>query len=165
MFFWFVGTAVVTVGFVFRDAAFDYRLLLVGSVLPIGDVVTGGVGPLHSLTVTVGLLAVVMLATSGRTPRRRLLLGLPIGMLLHLVFDAAWTQTDVFWWPFTGTALPDEPVPFLRRGAWSLLLEAVGVVICVWLWRANDLGNPARRHQFLRDGRLTVATPPAREHR
>ena len=33
MLFWFVGTAVVAVWFVFRDPAFDYRLLIVGSLL------------------------------------------------------------------------------------------------------------------------------------
>ena len=34
MLLWFLGTAVLTVWFVFRDPAFDYRLLLVGAVLP-----------------------------------------------------------------------------------------------------------------------------------
>ena len=78
MFFWFIGTAVVTVGFVFRDPRFDYRLLVVGSVLPIVDVVFGGARALHSITVSIALLVVVMLATAGRRPIRRLLLGVPI---------------------------------------------------------------------------------------
>ena len=42
MFFWFIATAVITIGFVFRDPTFDNRLLIVGSVLPIGDALFGG---------------------------------------------------------------------------------------------------------------------------
>ena len=42
MFFWFVGTAIITVGVVFRDPRFDYRLLIVGSVIPIADGLLGG---------------------------------------------------------------------------------------------------------------------------
>ena len=60
MFFWFIGTAVVTVGVVFRAPRFDYRLLIVGSVLPIADGVVGGARALHSVTVSVGLLAALM---------------------------------------------------------------------------------------------------------
>ena len=37
MFLWFVATAIVSVWFVFRDPRFDYRLLIVGSVLPLAD--------------------------------------------------------------------------------------------------------------------------------
>ena len=60
MFFWFIGTAIVTIGLVFRDPRFDYRLLIVGSVIPIGDGLLGAARPLHSLTVSVLLLAVIV---------------------------------------------------------------------------------------------------------
>ena len=46
--------------------AFDYRLLLVGSVLPLADAVTGGVWVMHSITFSVALVVVVMVATIGR---------------------------------------------------------------------------------------------------
>ena len=155
MFFWFIATAILTVGLVFRDPRFDYRLVVVGSVLPILDgLVFGGVGPLHSVTVSVALLAIVMIATSGRRPIRKLLLGLPIGMILHLVFDAAWNDTDTFWWPFTGWGFDDTSIPVVDRGWWSVPLEAIGVALCVWLWRHNGLGAAARRRRFLADGHL-----------
>jgi hypothetical protein len=154
VFFWFIGTAVVAVGFVFRDPAFDYRLLIVGSVLPIGDGLFGGARALHSVTVSVALLAVLMAATIGRRPERKFLLGLPIGMLLHLVFDGAWADTKVFWWPFTGLAFSDAPLPVTDRGPWSLAMEAVGIALCWWLFRANDLGKSENRRRFVRDGRL-----------
>jgi membrane-bound metal-dependent hydrolase YbcI (DUF457 family) len=154
VFFWFIGTAVVAVGFVFRDPTFDYRLLIVGSVLPIADGFFGGARALHSLTVSVLLLAVLMLATTGRRSLRKLLLGLPIGMILHLVFGGAWTDTDVFWWPFTGVDFGDAPLPLADHLPVSLVLEVVGVAICWWLVRANALQLAANRRQFLHDGRL-----------
>jgi membrane-bound metal-dependent hydrolase YbcI (DUF457 family) len=154
MFFWFIGTAVITVGLVFRDPRFDYRLLIVGSVLPIGDGLLGGARMLHTLTLCVVLLAVLMIATRGRKPIRKMLLGLPIGMILHLVFDGAWNNTEVFWWPFFGWSFDDSPLPELDRGWWSVLLEVMGVALCVWLWRHNSLGDPARRAKFRHDGQL-----------
>jgi len=157
MFFWFIGTAILAVGFVFRDPSFDYRLLIVGSVVPLLDGVFGGARALHSITVSIGLLAVLMLATSGRKPIRKMLLGLPIGMFLHLVFDGAWNNTDVFWWPFTGVGFEDDPFPIIDRGMISFALEAVGIGLCAWLWRINGLGNESHRVAFRQTGVLIAA--------
>jgi hypothetical protein len=157
VFFWFVSTAVLTVWFVFRDPRFDYRLLIVGSVLPDLDGLFGGAGVMHSVLFSVLLLAAVMVGTAGRKPVRRLLLGLPIGTFLHLVFDGAWTDTHVFWWPFGGTDLGDAPLPSVGRGAWSLLLEAIGVALSVWIWRRAQLGGRSRRAAFWHEGRLDLA--------
>lgn len=154
MFLWFIGTAVVTVGIVFRDPRFDYRLLVVGSVLPLLDGALAGTRALHSVTVSVGLLALVMAATAGRRPIRKLLLGLPIGMILHLVFDGSWNNTEVFWWPLFGVSFDDSPLPVIDRGWWGVPLEVVGAAVCVWLWRHNGLSERTRRAEFLRDGRL-----------
>ena len=159
MFFWFIGTAIVAVWYVFRDPRFDYRLLVVGSVLPLGDAAFApGDGPgmrwMHSLAFSVGLLVVVMAVTAGRKPRRKLLLGLPIGTFLHLVFDGAWATTDVFWWPFGGWSLAGHRLPEVQRGWLSILLEAAGIAIVVWIWRRDRLAEPARRRELLRNGRL-----------
>lgn len=73
MLFWFLGTALVTVWYVFTDPRFDYRLLLVGALLPdLIDVPSGQARWAHSLTVAVGMLAAVMLVTAGLKPIRRL---------------------------------------------------------------------------------------------
>lgn len=156
MFFWFIATSVLTIGSVFRDPRFDYRLLALGSVLPLLDGVTGGAWVLHSLVFSVVLLIVLMLATSGRRPIRRMLLGLPIGMILHLVFDGAWGDTEVFWWPFFGWSFDGADLPELARGWWSVALEAAGVVLGVRLWRRNAFADRERRRAFVRDGRLAV---------
>lgn len=158
MFAWFIATAVISVAVVFRDPAFDYRMLVVGSVVPLSDGVFGGARALHSLTVSVALLVLVVLATAGRKPSRKFWLGLPIGMILHLAFDGAWSMTEVFWWPFFGWSFDGAELPEVARGWWSLVLELIGVALCVWLWRRNSLGERARRRAFLADGRLD-ATP------
>ncbi len=158
MFFWFIATAVITIALVFRDPRFDYRLLIVGSVAPLLDGLFGGARVLHSVTFSVALLALVVVATAGRKPSRKLLLGLPIGMILHLVFDGAWGNTEVFWWPFFGWSFHDAELPEVARGAWSLVLEAIGIALCAWLWRRNSIGRSERRRAFLADGHLD-ATP------
>jgi hypothetical protein len=156
MFLWFVGTAILAVWFVFRDPRFDYRLLVVGSVLPLVDALFGGARVMHTLVFSLALLIAVMLLTVGRRPARRLWLGLAIGTLLHLVFDGAWTNTDVFWWPFGGWSFEDARLPEAARGWWNIPLELAGLAILVWVWRRSHLEDPARRRRFLRDGRLFV---------
>ncbi|MCU0261338.1 MAG: hypothetical protein MUE78_09990 [Ilumatobacteraceae bacterium] len=158
MLLWFVGTAVLTIAWVFRDPRFDYRLLVVGSVLPqVVDVWTGGAWVMHSLLAPIVTLVVVMLATIGRRQLRRTLLGLPIGMLLYLVFSGAWANEDVFWWPFTGTGFDGDPLPAASRGWWTLVLEAAGLGLCVFIWRTARLGDPERRAWFRRTGQLDLA--------
>lgn len=156
MLFWFLGTALVSVWYVFTDPRFDYRLLLLGALAPdLVDVPFGHARWAHSLTVAVGTLAVVMLVTAGRKPVRRLLLGLPIGMLLHLVFDGAFASTKVFWWPFSGS-WGAVRVPSLERAWWlDLLMEVAGLALLRWAWRRFGLADRDRRTQFFRHGTLS----------
>lgn len=154
MFAWFVGTALLAVWYVFRDPAFDYRLLVVGSVLPELDGLAGGARVMHSVVFSVVLLFGVMAVTNRSTARRRLLLGLPIGTFLHLVFDGAWANTTVFWWPFGGRSFDNAALPSVARGWWSVVLEAIGVVMVVAVWRRAGLRDPAPRRHALRTGQL-----------
>lgn len=157
MLLWFLGSAVVAVWFVFRDPAFDYRLLLVGAVLPaVVDAPFGGARVLHSVTFSVALLAVLMLATPGRKPIRKMLLGLPVGTLLHLVFTGAWTDTTVFWWPFGGFGFDDAPHPVWERGWWNVPLELVGLGLCWWIVQRAELRDPERRALFRTTGQLRL---------
>jgi len=159
MFLWFIGTAVVSVWYVFRDPRFDYRLLAVGSILPdVIDLPGRHAHWAHSLTVSVGTLIVVMLVTAGRKPIRRLLLALPIGMLMHLVWDGTFASTKVFWWPFAGS-LGSVRVPSLQRGWLSVAFEAAGALLLAWMWRRCDLADPERREALLRHGLLMQPAP------
>jgi len=155
MFFWFIGTSVVAVWFVFHDARFDYRLLLVGAVVAdLIDAPLGGARVLHSVTGSVAVLVVVMAVTAGRRPIRKRLLAIPIGTFLHLIFDGAFGNTKVFWWPFGGLGFGDAPLPSWDRGAVSIVLELLGLLMCAWAVRHFGLHDRARRQRFWRTGVL-----------
>ena len=72
---------------------------------------------LHALAGAAAALAIVMLAARGRRVVQRRWLGVPIGMLLHLVLDGAWADADAFWWPFLGVEWSTAELPELGRGA------------------------------------------------
>lgn len=160
MLIWYVATAAVGVWAVFDSPAIDYRFVMLGAVLPVGEVVLGRPGPLHSLVTAVGVLAVVMLATQQRRLVRRRWLGIPIGLFCHLVFSGAWADTDAFWWPLFGLGLSDQRPPELARGALTVVLELAGVAIVVWWARRVGLDEQVNRVEFRASGRLPRTTTP-----
>ncbi|MGQ0520853.1 MAG: hypothetical protein ACT4PX_06865 [Actinomycetota bacterium] len=156
MLLWFAGCSLLAVWQVFRDPAIDYRLVVAGAVAPdIVDVVLGGPRLLHTLAASVLLLVGVMLGTRGRRGARRRLLALPIGTFLHLVLDAMWARTPVFWWPAFGLSFAGGELPSLSRPpALVVAQELVGAAALYWWWRRFRLFEPERRRAFLRTGRL-----------
>ena len=154
MLLWFVGPSVVLVWLVFQSPALDVRTVAAGALVPWLDGVSGGAWVLHTLVGAAAALAVVMLLTRRRRVLRRRLLGIPIGMFLHLVLDGAWADANLFWWPFLGGSLDAELPELARSAATVVLLEAAGVAALVWLWRTFSLGDVARRAELLRTGRL-----------
>lgn len=163
MILWFVGVSFVFVWWVFRSPALDYRLVMLGSVLPLGEVVLGGPRWLHALIAPVALMGVLMLATQRRRLVRRRWIGLPIGMMMHLVLDGIWARPTVFWAPFLSIDFGGEGLPeFGRPIGVGLLLEAIGVVCLVWAWRAFGFSDRSTRDRFLRTGHLdrAVVSPP-----
>ena len=161
MFFWFVGTACAAVWFVFRDDRFDYRVLVLGALLPdIVDGAWGGARAMHSVVASAVVLVAVMVATSRGTDTRRRWLALPIGMFLHLVFDGAFADAVTFWWPMSGLSLSDAPLPSIERGLLNIPLELVGLVLVVWLARSHGLVDRAALRGFARTGRLAHRPDP-----
>lgn len=158
MLLWFAVLSVVLVAIVFRSPGLDYRAVIIGALLPVGELVAGGPKVLHSLLGAVAVLAVVMLATRRRRLLRRRLLGIPIGMMAHLVLDGAFMVTDVFLWPFTGTAFADQQIPEVEHLGLSLVLEVVAIGVAVWAWRLFGLEDPAARSRFWHEGRLDLPT-------
>ena len=155
MLLWFVGGSLVIAWLVFHDPAIDYRVLLLGAVLPdLVDPFFGGARVLHSVTFSIVLLVAVMLATIGHRAARRRWLFLPIGTFLHLVLDGAFTRTKVFWWPFAGGSFGDAPLPSIERGWWNVMLELAGLVAILWFVRRFDLTDRGRWRTFVRTGRL-----------
>ena len=133
MFFWFIGTAVATIWFVFHDKKFAYRLVVAGALAPdVIEVFLGHAGPLHSLVTMVAIMAAVMLITYGRKKSRSKMLAFVIGMFLHLVFDGAFTNTKMFWWPISGLQFGDYVLPVFDRGLINIPLEIIGVLLILW---------------------------------
>jgi len=154
MILWFAVTSVVLVAVVFRSGAVDYRTVAIGALLPWVDALLGGPRVLHSVLGVVAVLGVVMLATRGRRLVRRRLLGLPIGLLCHLVLDGSFTTTRAFWWPAFGLDFAPGQIPELRHLGLSLVLEAAGLALGWWAWRLFGLDRPEARDRFRREGRL-----------
>lgn len=153
MLIWFAAGSVAIVWVIFRSPAVDYRVVALGSVLALVEVPIG-VGPFQTLMLSVVALALAMGLTIGQRLRRRRWLGIPIGMFLHLVLDASWSDQSVFWWPFGGWGFPDVSAPVIQRGIWSLLLELVGCMVALWLWGEFGLDDPERRRRLWRTGQL-----------
>ena len=155
MLLWFIGPSILIVWGVFRSPGADYRVVALGSVIPLLEVPFGQPRLLHSLLGAALAMVVVMVGARGKRLVQRRWLGLPIGMLLHLVLDGAWADTQAFWWPALGTAWSTAELPVLGRGlALNIVFELVGLAACWWGWRRFRLGEPERRQLFLQSGRV-----------
>lgn len=157
MVLWYIGLSVLAVHYIFRSSGIDYRLVAVGSLLPlVVDLPLQRLAYGHTLTAGVALLLVVMVGTIGR-PRllRRRLLCLPIGYLCGLALSGAWAAGDLFWWPFTGGTISHEPL--LPPIGIVALEEVAGLAACAWIVVRFRLTDAGERSAFLHTGRLREA--------
>ena len=84
-----------------------------------------------------------MLATQKRRLVRRRWIGLPIGMMMHLVLDGIWARAEVFWWPFFGVDFGDGGLPELGHSfGVTVLFELVGAGLPGVGWQALRLRRP-----------------------
>ena len=159
MLFWFAACGVVAVALVFDSGGVDYRIVAVGSVLPLAENLTGSPWVLHTLAGSVVLLAAVMALTAGRGRRlrRRRWIGLPIGTLVFLVASGAWSRTALFWWPLGGGGGVGRgsPPELDRSLAVIAAMELAGLAGLAWTAHRYGLSDPDRRRTFLYTGRLT----------
>jgi hypothetical protein len=154
MFVWFAAMSSLVVLVVFSSTSVDHRFVMAGAVLPVFEVFIAGPWVAHTLLGAVIVLVVVVIATRGRRLVARRLVGLPIGMALHLVLDGSWTNAKLFWWPaLGGSPLGGSRVPEFDRLGLSLVLEAIGIGVAVWLYRRAGLTDVAARDRFVRTGR------------
>jgi hypothetical protein len=159
MFLWYVCLSIAGVALVFQSRGIDYRLIAVGSLLPLVlDIPFGYRAYGYTLLFAVAMLAVVMLATIGR-PRllRRRLLCLPIGVFAGLVLSGAFSNSELFWWPFLGTSFVHDAL--LPSTWWVVGEELVGLAVGWFLVGMYDLYLPEPRREFLQTGRLTASSP------
>lgn len=154
MLIWFLVAAPFLVAEIFRSPLVDYRLVALGAVLPVTEVAIGRPFVLHTLAAPVLVMAVTMLTTMGRRLLRRRLLGLSIGLFLHLVLDGAWSVAHLFWWPVFGFSFAGLDVPEASSLGWRLVLELAGVALGFVAWRRHGLDDPVARQRLVRTGHL-----------
>ena len=170
MLFWHAGATVAIARNVFRDPKMDLRFLILGAWLP--DLIDTPIGlamwPVfenvrlitHTLLVSALVMVGVLLATRRGRPRRRWM-AVAVGMLLHLVLDAMWTQPETLWWPLLGVEFASSGFAavgdylrdlFTNPVMWAG--EAIGLLYLVVLaWRSN-MADPAARKEFVTTGRV-----------
>ena len=155
MLLWFVVAAPILVAEIFRSPMVDFRMVVLGAILPLSELVLGSPSVLHTLAGSVGALFAVMAVTTNRRLLRRRLLGVPIGMFFHLLLDATWSKAELFWWPAFGLSLSDETLPETGRPlAVGLLLELAAIGLGVWAWRRYGLASAENRSLLWRRGHL-----------
>ena len=157
MVFWLTCGAIFGVWNVFQSSGLDFRLVALGSLLPLVlDAPFGSQAYAHTLLSAVLVLLVAMAVTAGRGHRlrRRRALSLAIGWFAGLVLSAAWAHKEVFWWPAFGAGRPDAPL----LPPWPVVVveEVLGLAAARWAWIRFGLSDAARRRAFLRTGRLAV---------
>ena len=171
MLFWHLGVTAAVIFFTLGRRRIDYRVVLLGAVLP--DIIDKPIGRLffeetfqnsrlfgHTLLLSVVLLLGIQLTLRGKTARRWFIL--PIAMLLHLVLDGMWNQPITFFWPLFGTDFPKMPeanywLDVLRRPLEhpaSAAQELIGLLLLFYLGWAYHLHQREARREFLRTGTL-----------
>lgn len=153
--FWFAAVSFAAVLLVFDSPALDYRLIMAGSLLPWLDFIWGSPWPMHSVFFPVAVMMLVMILGWGRRLWQRRWLCLAIGLFMHLVLAATWSQADVFWWPALGAPESGPPTP---SPSVALVLEVGGLCVAIWLWRMLGFGDRSRRAVFARTGRIDRST-------
>jgi len=152
---WFAALSVFLVAETFKSPGLDYRLVVLGAVSPVLEGLIGGPWLLHTPLFAAVTLCGVMLMTQNRRLLRRRCLGIPIGLFAHLVLDATWADSGVFWWPFTGfDTLGGSQIREVFRWPGGLILEVIGIVIAFWIWKRYRLFEPLRRKSLFKHGRL-----------
>lgn len=169
MLLWHLGIATLIVYVTLGRRRIDYRMILIGAVLP--DIVDGVLGLFffegpagrwiaHSVLAAIVVTIVIILGFKG--DRRQSLFGIGVGWLLHLVADGMWQAPQTFLWPAFGTEFSSsvrEPYtwdlfldPIAHLSTWGA--ELIGLGILAWFWVAFRLGESDRFRLFLSDGYL-----------
>ncbi len=151
-------------------AAVDFRLVLLGSVLP--DLVDKPIGIVLHLEARLWAHSLIFLAgifLASLAPRLRGLRWVGFGDAVHLLVDLIWQEPMVALWPFLGIAFPAESGPqnldfFLQvlfTDRYVQVGEIVGGLILLTTAWYYHLFSWTRFRQFLRDGRLVRPAPAA----
>jgi membrane-bound metal-dependent hydrolase YbcI (DUF457 family) len=170
--FWHLGGTTALARYAFRDERMDLRMLMLGAMLPnlvdtpVGLIVYASLQSVrlvtHSLLLAAVLMTVVLLSTRRGRPRKHWM-PLAIGVLIHLLLDAMWSDAETLWWPFlgwdftaAGPATAGEYVASILQDWRMWALELAGLTYLVVLGRRARVTTPAARQLFRTTGRINV---------
>ena len=156
MFLWFCMSSILGIALIFRSPYLDYRLLAVGSMLPLFETLAGFQWIFHTLFFGVLVLMSIMLLGKGRRRIQRKLLPIPIGLLTHLILDGTWTQKEIFWWPVFGRDLMGSEVDRLEFAFMptGLILEILGIIFALYGFKKFSLSEQVNRSAFIKKRQL-----------
>ena len=145
-----------------RTGNLDYRMIIIGSMLP--DIIDKPLfilfneselftGRSHAHT----LLFALLLLSGGIFSRKSWLLTLALANLFHLVLDSMWGAPETLFWPFLGSFRPYEAEGWIS-GLWYNLThlpeiyvpEIIGLVVTVFL--AYKLIKVRGLNKFMKQG-------------
>lgn len=180
MLLWHLGMTVAIVFFTLGRRSIDYRVVMLGAILP--DFLDKPIGTIafrdeyqsgriygHTLLFSLILILGIQVFLRGRTARRWFVL--PIGCLLHLGLDAMWNEPITLFWPLFGTDFPAT----IDRGYWLeiflrpfkepvyALQESFGLAVLVYFALAFGLNRKDRLWTFLRTGDLSEKSLSSRQ--
>ena len=176
MLFWHLGMTSFILHSTLGTRRIDYRVVLLGSILP--DLIDKPIGRVffestfqtsrlwgHTLLFVVVLVLGIQFALRGATARRWFIL--PIASLLHLALDAMWADPVTLFWPLFGTRFPRHPVdnywlevllrPFQHPAV--AIQELVGLIALVYLVLGYGLNQKDEANEFWRTGTLKQKAP------
>ena len=79
------------------------------------------------------------------------------------MFDASWTNPNIFWWPVAGISFEDREILLVEGTLGQIvLLELSGVLCLIWLFNRFGLSDAQRRKKFVRTGRIDRSITEAR---
>ena len=146
MLLWFAGLSFIIVATVFACPAIDYRLVVIGSLVPVIEMVLEGPWVLHSLLAPVVVMGFVMIAFQGKRLKQRKWLGIPIGMFLYLFLDRAWT--------LSGFQIDKANAPTREQPVVLVVMEATGLLAASYGVRKYKIYEKENMKLFLRTGRI-----------
>ena len=169
MLLYHVAGAILLFRYVFRDPKVDVRMLAFGAVLP--NLIDKPLGTImapdyfaadrlygHTLVFST-VIMVVALLTTRRGRRRRAIMAVAVGSMLHLVLDGMWTSAQTFFWPLFGLTFEPGRVDY-----WSdisaildmptILQELAGLAYLFYLYRVLELSDDRYRRELFVSGRL-----------
>ncbi|HLI55974.1 MAG TPA: hypothetical protein VKY26_02960, partial [Actinomycetota bacterium] len=170
MFFWYLGAGCVLLLITLGPRRIDYRLALVGLLLPLIDIPIRLLAYPHSRlgihlyghTFLFALVLALAIQFTLRGARARKWFVLPMGIVAHLLLAGMLADPIGLFWPLLGTHFTKLPAgvslaaQILPLSGFAIAREALGLAALVYIAFAFGLDKPGPRRDFLAHGTLST---------